>query len=687
MDFKKFRTEVSKKFEMMSKHDMYRTKVGKDFMWQNYLEAFPEGTNPIYRKRSGHDCGCCKQFIRAVGDAVAIIDGKLVSIWDVTCGDPTYDAVAKKMSEVVKAFPIEDIFVHPEPKAGTEKSFEKLVNDVKTWDHFFVNIPNDSRRGKNFVVSGKDVGQRLGAARTKHDTLARALKEIKLDDVDTVLDLITQGSLYRGDEKKSLVTAFRKMKVEFEKLKTNEQNDYYVWQNITGPNEFVCNIRNDVIGTLLVDLAEGKDLDYAVTSFEQKVAPTNYKRPTALVTKAMIENAKKKVEELGLASALERRLATESDISVDDVIFANRNAKTVPTGNVFDDLTATKPTKTLDKVEEVTIDKFIEDILPRASSVEVMLENRLTPNLVTLVAPADPTAKPLFKWDNPFSWSYNGELADSIKERVKKAGGSVTGDVLCRLAWFNYDDLDLHMEEPGGAHIHYACYRQGSYSNSLSPSGGTLDVDMNAGGGGPGRGTRTPVENIFYADKRKMKEGVYKLYVNNYRKVESVDVGFEVEFEVEGKVHTFKHPKALGDGMSVDVVQFSYSHKDGIKILNSLPSTETTRQVWGLNTQNFQKVKLMLLSPNHWKGRGVGNKHYFFVLDGAKNDGKVRPFFNEFLRSDLEEHRKVFEMVGAKVKTEDTGDQLSGLGFSSTQRNSVIAKVQGAITRTIKILF
>ena len=120
---------------------------------------------------------------------------------------------------------------------------------------------------------------------------------------------------------------------------------------------------------------------------------------------------------------------------------------------MFDELSQSvseKP-KNLDKVEEVTIETFINNILPKAESLEVLFENRHAGNLVSLIAPVDPESKTLFKWDNRFSWSYAGELADSIKERVKRAGGKVDGDlrVLC-LGQLNYDDLDFHMKEPDG---------------------------------------------------------------------------------------------------------------------------------------------------------------------------------------------------------------------------------------------
>ena len=82
-----------------------------------------------------------------------------------------------------------------------------------------------------------------------------------------------------------------------------------------------------------------------------------------------------------------------------------------------------------------------------------------------------------------------------------------------------------------------------------------------------------------------------------------------------------------------------------------------------------------------------GYSHTFFVLDGAKNDEPTRGFFNEFLKPELTEHRKVIEMVGSKMLTTESNHQLSGLGFSSTQRNNILCRVTGAFTRIINITF
>ena len=94
-----------------------------------------------------------------------------------------------------------------------------------------------------------------------------------------------------------------------------------------------------------------------------------------------------------------------------------------------------------------------------------------------------------------------------------------------------------------------------------------------------------------------------------------------------------------------------------------------------------------MLSPNHWDGQGIGNKHYLFMLEGCINPEQTRGFYNEFLNSKLDTHRKVFELVAGSNKVKETMEQLSGLGFSSTQKNSIIVKVEGSFTRMLKVNF
>ena len=96
---------------------------------------------------------------------------------------------------------------------------------------------------------------------------------------------------------------------------------------------------------------------------------------------------------------------------------------------------------------------------------------------------------------------------------------------------------------------------------------------------------------------------------------------------------------------------------------------------WGISTGDFRPVNTMLLSPNHWGDSKVGNKHWIFTLDGCKADAEPRGIYNEYLRSDLEPHRKVFEVLGSKTKCPLIDDQLSGLGFSSTRGDTAKIRI------------
>ena len=90
-----------------------------------------------------------------------------------------------------------------------------------------------------------------------------------------------------------------------------------------------------------------------------------------------------------------------------------------------------------------------------------------------------------------------------------------------------------------------------------------------------------------------------------------------------------------------------------------------------------------MYSPNHWDNQGVGNRHYMFMLAGCENPDQPNGFFNEYLRQDFMEHKRVFEALGGKMKVERSDYQLSGLGFSSTKRNSIICKVDGKFVKVI----
>ena len=660
-----FVVALQKQLTKMAKTGLFEVRADKDVVWNHYLDSFPAGTNNMFRERREYDCNCCKQFIRDVGRVVTFVDGKRVSIWDIKVPG-YYQVVVDALSEMIHAAPIADEFLHFQAKIGTAQSNVMEGDQVVTYNHFHAVLPGA------FVKPNADIASALSRSRSNVQVLERSLVEFTVDAAETIIELNAQGSLYRGNEQINSVKLFLELKAKYDAL-DDAGKEAFVWTNGLKLGER-GKFRNTAIGTLLEDLSGGMDIESAVKRWEVVMAPANYKRPTALVTEAMIKKAQEAVVSLGLVDSLPRRFAVLEDLTVNNVLFADRSTAKATDG--FGDLlkSAKKPTKGPAKVEEISIAKFISDVLPTATGIEALIENRHTGNFVSLIAPVYPDAPNMLKWNNNFSWSYNGEVTDSIKERVKAAGGQVDGALRVSLAWHNADDLDLHMRTPGGAHVYFS-NKQGG--------GAKLDLDMN---GMDKQDHVNPVENIIFANESQIQEGIYKVWVNQYSQRSKDRVGFTVQLAHGNTTLEFNHPQAHARG-DVDVVTFRYTRKGGVEIIESMPHTKQSKDVWGVSTEQFQKVSVVMNSPNHWDGEATGNKHYFFMLDGAVQPGSTRGFYNEYLRNELVEHRKVFEHLAGKMKVPESTEQLSGLGFSDPVRNELIVKVTGAFTRTLKIIF
>lgn len=662
MEFFYFKKDVEAAFiKMMEAGKLFVVDVDNDLLWMGYLLSFPE------ENRQEHNCNACKSFIRHMGKAVSIdpVTFEVKTFWD-DVHTSGYEKTAADLAKLVKEAAVCNIFMQDINEFhGCDHNIQRLPDgNTRLWNHLYVNLPRHYRFNSR-TSDFHSLAALKGEVVSRRNVFKRSLTELKTEAVETVIDLIEDNNLYRGSE-------FLKGLQEFLRVKKATEGmanlDNYCWLHYDNP---IAKIRNTAMGTLLINLSEGMELERAVKAYETIMAPTNYKRPNAIITKKQIAEAQKKVEELGLVDALPRRHAQVEDISVNDVLFVNRDtAKRMIGGSMLDMLSADKSVnpKEFTKATEITIEQFLKDILPGSANVEALVENNHIPNFVTLTAPVNKDAGNLFKWSNNFAWTYNGSVADSFKEKVKAAGGNVEGFLRCSLHWFNYDDLDVHVMEPSGREIFYGNKR--SYN-----TGGTLDVDMNAGSGR----TRDAVENIVWTDRSRLAPGRYTVWVNQFSKRENIDVGFEFEIEIDGELHKFAYDKAVYGNVTVAYIDVSHN---GITVSPVLPSNASykSKTEWGIDTMKFQKVSCIMLSPNYWEGNEVGNKHYFFMLDGCKNPDPVRGFFNEYLRPDLEkQHHRVFEALASKAKTEYSDNQLSGLGFSSTQRNELVIKVDNKV--------
>lgn len=641
MKFTDFSHAVHANFERMSKGELFVTDT--EDLWTSYLLAFPPGTDPIFRVRTEHDCNCCKQYIRRVGNVVSIDEsGKVHTVWDnLNLGEP-YGSVARRLSDLVRQAPIKTVFRSKEKKYGQDHNFDTQTN--ARWDHFCADIGP-----KHYSPNAATL---RGEQEATFGVFKRGLTEFNLSDLNTIIDLIDENGLYKGADFRASIVKFRDLKKKW------DGTDLYIWANLQSP---VAKFRNTAIGQLFVDLASGTEIDHAVRKYESMVAPQNYKRPTSVITTKMVDEAVATLKSLGLEGAVNRRFAVPGDVSVRNALFVDNAVRGKMRDGISNLLADSVKQKDVDpkKATAISIKDFLATVLPSATAIDLFLENKHVNNFVSLTGGDGPER--LFKWDNNFAWSYDGEVTDSIKQRVKSAGGNISALLRISLGWSNYDDLDLYCQTPRRGMIYYG--------NRL----GILDVDMNCAGR---RDSRTPVENLAF---NQVDNGVYKVHPRNYMTCESSDKGYTLEVEMNGVVHQFSNrtsPRGSSTGPGIEI-----TIKDN-KIVSIKPDEGLTGgsysvDKWGIKTEMLTPVTMLMNSPNHWDGQEIGSKHWFFMLKDCKNPLPVRGIYNEFLRPEFEKHRKVFEVLGSKTKCPSTDDQISGVGFTSARGDTVTVVVNG----------
>jgi hypothetical protein len=709
LSFQDLNVLMQEQFKVMTDTGkLFVSSVSGDLLWQLYINSFKAGDNPVFRdpESTVNNCNNDKHFIRRYGNIVALDNNNnIITMFDIDVAGSTYESSITEMRAVVKEAPISNVYYIPFFELN-ELPYEKItktqdmyllghklthkryttdeankfgvVNDkeVYTFYHFNVNLP------KQFVsFKTNSVASIVGEIATTYKLFIKGL-QIPLETLEVIRDLMIQGSLLRADLYQSKVEQFITIKQEYEAA-SNKAN--WAWKRFSDIP--FARFANELVGTTCIELAEGEDINKVCKTFNVRVDPTNYMKATAAVTQKQIDSASNRISELGYEESFNRRFATASDIDLNEILHTSE-----PTSNksaLFSNIKATKDNTMsrhkraeFDGLETVSIEVFMRDVLPNAKSLSVLLEGDFSNNLVALTTANDRDCKPLFKWTNPFSWTYKGNLAgvSLIKEAVKSKGGNIEGVLRGSLIWneggTDKSDLDVWCVQPNEEKIGFSTFRATS-NNSLSSCGGQLDLDNTY------PGTKLAVENIYFKSLNELKVGTYLFYVNPYIVRNSKDFKFEIEFD--GKTFNYEYNSPVNKNVKIAEVTFdgtSFSIKHLLE-----PVASTVKDLWSLECEKFHKVNLMCLSPNYWGDNAIGNKHYFFFLDNCKTDNTLRSFHIENLNGELLQDRKVLEVFGLSDKLEPNNKQLAGIGFTGDSKQCLIVKVEGSFKRTVKVTF
>lgn len=611
----------------------------------------------------------------------------------------------------------------------SDLSYGKLVNHVYEFFHFNV------RLDPKYVYEGNDSLETvLSKINNKRASFTKTMNLSK-ESLQTVKEFILMNALIESDDhvyKIDQILEFKKgnansdnifLKTGYDNLTTDYEKNNFLWSvfdtikyvNFGGSligtlctdvgkilvkieelsNEIITNDAQERANTNNIDI-QNNALEGLCEAYNKRADSKNYGKAVKPRTKYQLELANKIIVEGGWMDSLPRRHATLKDVSAAETLYSNNtNGGVLKEINVFANagMVGVKPKNKenlFEGVSEISIDKFMSDILPDAISLEVYLENKHCRNMMSMFTAKNPDSKAMFSWNNPFSVTNIEGIATKslIKESLREKGVSVDGFMRCSISWnderptslFNTKgvyDADIHCMLPiAGKEIYY--------SNKYDAlTGGRLNHDIQVPDG-------VAEENILFV--KKPMGGDYRFIVKNYTRNRGKIVnnnGFTLELEIDGEIksYVYKHNHQSDIyAVTVSLREDGYS----VKIDDSLTeiNDNASKEVWGLDTNKFHKVNLLCKSPNHWGDSSVGSLSYLFLLEGCKADIPLRAYHASQLNSELHKVRKDLDMLADYTMVQPTSeDELSGLGFNATVAEELIVKVEGSFTKTFKIKF
>ena len=437
--FDAFSRAVQARFDAVVAADGHLFEVDAPDLGPLFLEHLPAERRPY------HTCSCCLTFLRRFGRLVTVTkNGGIASaLWSPDTVPDLYRPAVTAMMGAVTGAPIRSAFLASgetwgRPTAGG-------------FPHFSLAVP-ETRRYGGIVVTAR---QAMAARREDFRTLSHALDVFDRRVVAQALTLLRAEALYRSEKVIGPAEFLLRLHDEVPR-KAGPKRDAILWRAVANAPPGFCTPRGGMIGTLLADIAEGRDFATVKARFAAKMHPLAYQRPQAAPRAGTIAQAERLFAQLGLEPALRRRYARLDEIPTiwrprHGAAPAEATASHTASG-IFGGLKARQaavPEAVLDMpAQTVTWSKFARDVLPDAQRMWVFTAERMT--FCGLVTAVDPEAPPLLQWDrpearNPVSWYIYVNGSTPTRWRLPEgAWVPVTGATLLPVLWSGADRYRHH---------------------------------------------------------------------------------------------------------------------------------------------------------------------------------------------------------------------------------------------------
>ena len=367
-------------------------------LYDAFLAALPEA------RRQHYVCRTCRSFVERFGGLVAIDESGTATspFWDGWAVPPFFSASVRAMSRLVSGARVTGVFLTTDTAIGNPSN-ASAKSPTGMWRH----MHSATRPMKRSALLTAD--QVAAEKREDYGTLCRGIAEFSPEIVQRAHTLLTTGGLYRSEKCIGVAKWLHELHTARESTKHARAREHITWRaTALAPSGF-CHVRSTMIGTLLEDIAAGKEFEDIKRSFDSKMNPVDYQRPQAPPTDGQLAAAEKIVEKLASSGSLVRRFAALADIADDAVWMPKAPGVEKPGGSVFGHLKAGGSGQTPIDVpaQVITWDKFWRTVLPEAERIECRVPGH--GNFFAFVTAADASAPPILQWDsedsrNPVSW-------------------------------------------------------------------------------------------------------------------------------------------------------------------------------------------------------------------------------------------------------------------------------------------
>jgi hypothetical protein len=359
-------------------------------LWAVYLDSFTAPADRQYR-----NCSACRKFIDRFGTlAVVEQDGSLSSaFWHAEDAPEEYAKAVSQLDRAVRRAKIVGPFLSRDAVLGSP--------EAGGWSHLSVATPAPMR----YAGAVLKPEQAMAEKREDFKTIMHALNEFTQPMIETAVTLLKSDHLYSSERVLGQAQWLHKLHVA-----RAAANGYgkaaVVWLAIAKAPAGFCHPRSSMIGTLLEDIAAGMEFSDIAKRFADKMHPLRYQRPQALPSAGNIAQAEKLFAQLGLAPAMERRIARLDEIPLLWSRKADEPAALANGGGIFSHLTPKKAAQTLSlniPAITMTAEKFLREVATTAEAIEINLGGG-NHGFIALTTAVNVDAPKLFQWDHPFSW-------------------------------------------------------------------------------------------------------------------------------------------------------------------------------------------------------------------------------------------------------------------------------------------